>query len=446
MRKLLLITVLLVYLIPAIASDSNLKLTIYNRGIAQVTQVKQFHLSRGENWITFAGVPKGIIAETVYLEPAKSNSKITVKQFDFLDERLDVDLLFRTSIDQYLDLTIDDEPVQGRLINFDDKYLYLEPDSGGVNLIKRADLDDLSFPEIPDGIVSQPTLYVQADNGGKPGEAELSLNYLTSGISWSAYYNAVYDNGKIELSGNFVIENELEMGFDGAELSLVAGEAHMAYDKIKLPRSGDEILDGNPALNDGEPFFAYYIYPVTMKVNLPAKSMKQIPLIDKKTYQAVEKNVMKEGFGLRNLDKIVSFTAPDIPLPEGEIAVHKKDKSGGLHFAGEDHLYGTPAGGEVEVKIGRNFDLQGERRRVSHQRHNRNETEDVIQVKLINGTDKSAKAVVRERVFGVWEIISAEFNGAAVDYKVVDSRKIEFEVDLAKNSTSILEYKVRYEY
>lgn len=446
MRKLILITVLLVYLSPAFASDSNLKLTIYNRSIAQVTQVKQVHLSRGDNWITFTGVPEDIIAETVFLEPAQSNSKIRIKQYDFLNTRLELDLLFRNSIDQELGLTSDGEPVTGRLINFDEKYLYLEPDSGGVNLVKRADLDDLSFPEIPEGIVSQPTLFVQADNGGKPGEAELELNYLTSGISWSAYYHAVYDNGKVELSGNFIVENDLKMGFDGAELSLVAGEAHLAYDKVKLPRSGDEIMEENPSLNDGEPFFAYYIYPVTMEINLPAKSIKQIPLMDKKTFPAAEKNVMREGFGLRNLDKVVSFTAPDLPLPEGEIAVHQKAKNGEFHFTGEDHLYGTPAGAEVEIKAGYNFDLQGERQRVSHQRHNRNMTEDVIRVKLINGADKSVKAVVRERVFGVWEIVSAEFNGVKTSYRTLDSRKIEFEVDLAKNSTSTLEYKVRYEY
>lgn len=446
MRKYLLITILLVYLSPAVAADGDLRLTIYNRGIAQVMQVNQFHLSRGENWITFTGVPEDIIAETVYLEPVKGNSKLSVRQVDFLNRRLDLDLLFQSSIDQVLDLSIDAEPVIGRLLNFDDKYLYLEPDSGGVNLIKRSDLDDLSFAEIPEGIVSRPTLHVQVENSGKPGEAEFAVNYLTSGISWSAYYNAVYDGGKIELSGSFVVDNGLDAGFDGAELSLVAGEAHMAYDKTKLPRSGDEVLAGNPAMSDGEPFFAYYMYPVTMPVSIPAKSIKQIPLMDKKTYPAVEKNVMKEGFGLRNLETVVVFTAPDIPLPEGEISVHKKDKRGYVQFAGEDRLYGTPPGGEIEIKVGSNFDLQGERRRISHQRQNRNATEDLIRVKLVNGGDKDVVVVVRERVFGVWEISESKFNGQSVDYKDVDSRKIEFEVKLSKNSTSTLEYKVRYEY
>lgn len=445
MKKLLFTVLLFAMLSPLFAENHQSKLSIYNRGIAQVSEVRQYHLARGENTITFTSISENILAETIQLK-ALDSGKLKIIQSDFLNERLSLDKLYNNSIDKILNLTVDEEPVTGRLLNHDDDYLYLEPDTGGIVLVKKSNLDDLVFTEIPEGIVSRPTLFSSVYNDGRPGDVEFELNYLTSGLSWSAYYNAEYSDGMILLGGSFVVENELEMGFDGAELALIAGEAHLAYDKAVLPRSGDSISEDTPSFSDAEGFFSYYRYPVDGQVNITPKSTKKYPLMENKSFPAIEKNVMKEGFGIRNLQTIVEFSAPDIPLPEGEISIYKKSAGGEMVFSGEDHIYNTPAGGKIEIKVGENFNLQGERKRVSHQRLNRNATEDVIRVKLINGSNKDADIIVRERVFGMWEIVSATFNGNEVKLETIDSRKIEFNLKLAKNSIGKLEYKVRYEY
>ena len=446
MKNFLFTILLFASLSPLFAESNHIKLTVYNRGIAQVAEVRPYHLARGENTITFTSIAEKIIAETIQLNALDSGDKIKILYSDFLNERLSLDKLYQNSIDKVLNLTVDEEPVTGRLLNYDGDYLYLEPDSGGIVLIKKSDLDDLIFTEIPEGIVSRPTLYSSVKNEGKPGDVKFELNYLTSGLSWSAYYTAEYSGGNILLGGSFVVENKLDMGFDGAELALIAGEAHMAYDKAVLPRSGDSFTDDAASFSDAEGFFSYYRYPVDGSVDITPKSTRQIPLMEKQSFPAVEKNVMKEGFGIRNLQTMVEFSAPGIPLPEGEISIYKKLKQGEMVFAGEDRIYNTSPGGRVEINVGENFDLQGERKRISHQRLNRDATEDVIRVKLTNGSDKDAKIVVRERVFGDWEIVSATFNGNEVKPETVDSRKIEFNLKLAKNSTGNLEYKVRYEY
>jgi hypothetical protein len=155
---------------------------------------------------------------------------------------------------------------------------------------------------------------------------------------------------------------------------------------------------------------------------------------------------MREGFGWRNLETIISFNSANTPLPEGKIAVFKADANGKSNFVGEDQLFDTPPGGKVEIRVGQAFDLQGERKRLSHSRLNRNATEDVIQIRLINSSDKDAKVSIRERVHGVWEISQAKFEGQAVDFNRIDSRKVEFNVVLNKQSTAVLEYTVRYEF
>jgi hypothetical protein len=242
-----------------------------------------------------------------------------------------------------------------------------------------------------------------------------------------------------------VIDNQIARGFDGAELSLIAGEAHMSFDKEELPRTTN-LLEGAKVGTEGEPLFAYYVYPVEVKVNIPQMGQKHIPFLSSAQFPAREKYVMKEGFGLRNLETVIAFTAGGKPFPEGDIAIYRPDKDGEAQLVGEDHLYNTPAGGEVEIRVGKAFDLQGDRKRVSHQRLDRNATEDVIRVKLINGSNVDKEVVVRERLFGVWTIQTATFNGMPLEYSDIDSRTVEFKVLLKKNSVSNLEYKARYEY
>jgi hypothetical protein len=344
-----------------------------------------------------------------------------------------------------VEFTIDSALVKGLLLNVDDNNLYIKPDTGGVKIIKKSDLKNSTFAEIPAGCASAPTLDFDIRNEGKAGESDFELSYLTSGLKWSAYYQAKYQTGQVELTGDFVVENTLVKGFDGAELSLIAGEPHLSNDLEILPRNLD-MAEAEPKGVDSQPLFAYYHYPIDYKVDIIPNSKKHLPFIKSKSFPAEEKYLMREGYGWRNLESIISFNTDKTPLPEGKIAVFKSVESGKSSFVGEDQLYDTPPGGKVEVRVGQAFDLQGERKRLSHSRMNRNATEDVIQVRLTNSSAKDANIVVRERVFGVWEISQAQFEGQAVDFKRIDSRKVEFNVVLKKQSTAVLEYTVKYEF
>ena len=445
MKKSLIIISILIFLSPLFAKDDSIRLTVYNRGVAQIALVRQFTLEKGDNWIIIDDISPKIIPETVFLKPLKGSKNIIIQESDFFDEPIELDALWSREIGKMIKLTVDDSSVWGRLLNFDSKYFYLQTEAGKIRLVDRSDADESHFAELPEGLVSQPTMKFHIRNKGRAQEADFELDYLTAGITWTAYYNVFYGGGKAELSGDFVIDNDLEVGFDGAELSLIAGDPHMADDREKLPRSAD-MLSAESVKTDGDPLFAYYIYPVTIKVDIPPVGKKRIPLLEAESYPAEERYIMKSGFGLRNLETVIAFTAPETPLPAGKISVYTLDDKEQSRFMGEDRLYDTPPGGEVEIKVGQAFNLQGDRRRVSHLRIDRNQTEDVIRVKLMNGSDRDADIIVRERMYGVWNIDNAAFDGQAVEFEKIDSRRAEFNLTLKKNSTAILEYTVRYEF
>ncbi len=444
MKKLFAMILLMVMLSPAYSGDEALRLTIYNRGIMQVAQVQKFELKKGENWIIFDDISPKIISETMSLTPA--GKKMSVTTGEYLSDIANLDKIWNKFVGQTLPPTVfGEDTISGKVLHYDEDYLYIRMADGGLKLVDPNDLQGMLFTDPPEGLIFKPYAQFQVANGGSAGKSSFELNYLTSGVQWGAYYNAVYVDGKLRLSGDFIVENELNIGFDGAELALVAGEAHMAYDRIDLPRNADMLTE--PAAGvDSEPLLAYYIYPIAARVDLPAAGTKVIPLMENKSFNAEERYIMKEGFGLRNLDLVVAFTPPKTPLPEGEISVYRKVKGGKAVFIGEDKMYNTPPGREAEITIGKDFNLQGERRRISHKRQNRNVTEDLVRVKLMNGSDQSKQVIVRERVYGVWEITSAAYEGKPVEYTEISSRRIEFKVKVKEGSSANLEYTVRYEY
>jgi len=445
MKKTITVIAMLVLLSPVFAKDEGIRLAIYNRGIVQVSDNKIMELKRGIYNLVFDDLLPEIKPETAFLNLSKGVI-VNVLSSEFFDTPVDMDKLWARFLGRQIDVVSDDKPVSGLLINLDKSDLYVQQDDGTIKVVSRSSLEAMDFPVLESGFAPKPTLRYLINNDGKAGKVPIELNYLSSGMSWSAYYTVFYAKGKAMLSGEFMVVNDLPKGFDGVELTLVAGDPHMAKDKEQLPRNMD-MAEAKPSTGiDGEPLLAYYRFPLESKVDIPRNATKRIPFISAKEFDAVEKYIMDSGFGTRNLETMIAFNNTDKPLPGGKIGVYRLDKDEQAYLIGEDELLNTSTGAEVEIRIGQAFDLQGDRRRVTHSRENRDSTVDVIRVKLTNSSGEDANVVVRERLFGVWSIESATFNGSQVEYKQIDSRRVEFNVKLNKQTTSNLEYKVRYDF
>jgi hypothetical protein len=133
-------------------------------------------------------------------------------------------------------------------------------------------------------------------------------------------------------------------------------------------------------------------------------------------------------------------------LPEGDLQLYKKDVDGKMQFLGEDHLEASSPGDEIELLIGKAFDIRVDRRRISHQRIARNRTRDTFELKFTSSREEDSKITVRERLYGFWEISEAQWNDQPVEHRTEHANMVEFDLTLESGKTATLHYVVEYGY
>ena len=83
-------------------------------------------------------------------------------------------------------------PIEGRLLSTQGG-LVLSSGNGEIHAIRN--YENVHFPNLPGGLMTQPTLVwdVVADNAGRESTR---ITYQTSGITWWADYNLVFSEGE----------------------------------------------------------------------------------------------------------------------------------------------------------------------------------------------------------------------------------------------------------
>src|SRR6185503_13055020 len=119
---------------------------------------------------------------------------------------------------------------RGRLVGIEGEDLFIERhDSVGVlTMINKRQISELELPARIQ-LATRPSLRWELESA-KAGEQQATLSYLTSGLEWTAEYSAMLEPGErdVEMTGWASIVNRAGTSFDGAKVSLVAGELHRA--------------------------------------------------------------------------------------------------------------------------------------------------------------------------------------------------------------------------
>jgi hypothetical protein len=204
-----------------------------------------------------------------------------------------------------------------------------------------------------------------------------------------------------------------------------------------------------------EGFSEYHLYTLERRTSIQNNESKQISLLHG-TNIGVEKYLQVEGqayyyrnpqgignaipepvkvfYRFRNAEK----AGLGMPLPAGTVRVYQADSKGGVQFAGEDTIDHTPKDETLRIYVGNAFDVVCERKQMDYKKIAGNLYEMEYQIALRNHKDGPVTVEVREPVGGDWEVVSSNYQ-----WTKLDASTIGYEIPVAKDGVSTLDYRVR---
>jgi hypothetical protein len=444
----------------SLKDQQDVAVTIYNSNVGLVKDIRLIDFRPGIHELKFMDVAAKIDPTTVHIKSLINGSSLNILEQNYEYDLLSPQKLLEKFVGQKVQLaTINPETKKEEIVE-----ATLLSTQGG-NIFQIGDKISIGHPgrillsKIPENLISQPTLEWMLENKlSKPQKLEAS--YLTSGINWKADYVAVVNklDTTTDLTGWVTIDNRSGATYQNALLKLVAGdinrvqpEAQMDYARAKMAAKEA----ASPQFKE-ESFFEYHLYTLDRRTTIKDNQTKQMTLLDanqvpiKKLfifsgnpqyyyYQDQSSNKQKIGvfLELENSKK----NNLGIPLPKGTIRVYKEDKDGSLQFVGEDRIDHTPKDEKFKIKIGKAFDVVGERIQTDYKRLGRNVFEVAFEMSLRNHKNEDIKVFVEEPIPGDWEMLSNTH-----PYEKLNAHLIRFEVPVAKDKEEKAKYRIRFGY
>ncbi len=442
----------------------DLSLTIYNQNIALVRDVREIKLKNGLNTLKFTDVAASINPTSVSFKSLTAPSKLSILEQNYEYDLVNSDkLLFR-----YIDSTIkvitkDDHLYEGTLSSYDRNQLVLVKNKGAVFMINRENIRNIEFPELPQGLITKPTLVWLLSNQ-KSGSHEIELNYLTDNMNWHSDYvaNISENNGKISLNGWVTIKNNSGTIYENANIKLIAGDINKIRPTMNREKSfgasSMKTLSSTPQFKE-KSFFEYHMYTMQRKSTLKNNQTKQIELFSapevmaKKVYTYKGANYgyyYYNNWTNQKCNKKINVNLEfknskenglGIPLPKGKVRVYKEDSDKSMQFIGEDAIDHTPEDETLDLYLGNAFDIVGERKIMNHTKITSKIYQDTYKVELRNHKKTAVMVKVIEKQWGDWRIIKTNRK-----YTKVDSTTLEFYVKIPAGGKKTVTYTSEYRF
>lgn len=358
-------------------SESNkqsLDISIYNQNLALVKDVRRVALQQGVNDIAFEGVASSIKPETALLY--SDGLKV-------LEQNYDYDLLTANNIvDKSVGSTVKTvvmNPTTGE--NIYDKAKIISATYGMPVLefsygIEAHFPGRLVFDSLPSSLRNKPTLVAKVVSD-TVADKDISLAYLTNGISWKTDYVAkVADEDELNLTGWVTINNESGIDYDNARVQLVAGNVNevqvsrpvMARMTMKMV-SYDAAVAENAVAGGAvqQDLSGYHLYTLPNKTTIKDKQTKQISLLEKNgvKYKKEAKLDSRLYFSPTSASSfeqvhpemyyVINNTEEDklgMQLPSGIVRFYENDDNGNLQFIGENSIEHVAKGETMRLRLG----------------------------------------------------------------------------------------------
>ncbi|MEQ8676937.1 MAG: DUF4139 domain-containing protein [Aggregatilineales bacterium] len=455
---------------PEPISDS-VAVTVYNQGSSLIQDRRTLNLEPGLNQVDFVNVASSIDSTSVNFSSITDPSGTYVLEQNYVYDLVNREALLQRYLDERIVVTtlLDGAVYEGRLLSGRGGEVIIQTDDGGVVALSLGSVRDLRFPQLPDGLITRPTLRWLV-NSSESGAQEVELTYLTGGISWTADYNVLLntDNTGLDLNGWVTLTNTSGASYTDAQLKLVAGDVNRIMPEEAVMRFESQAMDmvapsAAPAVEQRE-FFEYQLYEVARPVTISDNETKQVEFVTGANITATTYYVYNAtaGYfnygspiadqyygqtGITDVQNYLEFSTDEesglgADLPAGRVRVYQEDTDGAALLIGENRIDHTPEGEMVSLYLGNAFDLVGERTQTNFQLVSRNVLQETYEIRLRNRKDDDTVEIrVPENLFrwSNWEILNTTH-----EFTQVNSNTIEFRVDVPPGEEIVITYTVQY--
>jgi hypothetical protein len=455
---------------PVVAQGEGLELAVYNQNLALVKDLRSLDLSEGLNEVRFVDVAALIDPTSVSFRSLTDPEGTTVLEQNYEYDIVGSAKLLSKYVDQEISVVTEDgQEYVGTLLSGAGDVI-LEAADSTVTVLKLERIKEFTFPALPDGLITRPTLVWQLASV-EGGTQDVEVTYLTGGVNWQANYIVVLadDEQSIDLDGWVTLDNRSGTSYENAKLKLIAGDIHRAptADYVVEREMVFEQTAGAAKGVEERSFFEYHLYDVQRPVTVKDQQTKQIQFTTGSDVPA-EKFFVYDGALLRFTGYYQPLDDPGygtisnkkvmvmlefqngeeeglgIPLPKGTLRVYKKDIDGSILLIGEDSIDHTPKDEPVRLYIGDAFDVVGERVQTDFRSdYDDDWMEESFEITVRNHKDEDIEVRIVEHMFrwSEWKILEASHG-----YDKMDAQTIEFNVPVEADGETVVTYTVRYEW
>ncbi|MCA9889363.1 MAG: DUF4139 domain-containing protein, partial [Anaerolineae bacterium] len=255
------------------ASDG-VSVTVYNQGSALVQDRRTFDITQGTSIIDFTDVAASIDATSVSFNSITDPEGTTVLEQNYVYDLVNSTALLQRYLDETIFVTTQDGTVfTGQLLSGRSGEVILRGDDGQVTVISLESARDIRFPDLPDGLITRPTLRWLI-NSAQGGSQQVELTYLTGGMSWTADYIVLLaqDETALDLNGWVTLNNTSGTSYTDAQLKLVAGDVNRIQPEVLERGMMEDMVFAQAAPVDEavaqREFFEYQLYEINRPVTV----------------------------------------------------------------------------------------------------------------------------------------------------------------------------------
>ena len=350
----------------------------------------------------------------------------------------------------------------------------------------KIDINDLTYPP------RVQNLGLWNIESGVSGKVPVEISYLTSGLSWRAFYmgTLVEDEKVMRLQGYVMVTNNSGEDYENAQTRLIVGQVHILDQIAELARRQypygrpGEVLEvlmerdlselepgiveakvaygaisqqmaGKPKEIKKEGLSEYFLYTIEGTETIPNGWSKRLQSFDVDQVPVVNLYKYEEERYGNSVVRFLSFKNDkehklgDTPIPGGMLKVYRTaDEKGQLSYVGQSEFKYIPVNEDVELNLGAVGDVVVESKlmdfKTDNYRFDRNRNvsgwDEIRTFKMeIRNTRQIPAKIEIQRNFNTpyWTL---EKSGEFGQFEKVDVDTVKFTLVLQPRSTKKFEY------